>query len=59
MAALPSPAPAKSWAERVHEHHVRLGIVLGNCEACRKGDDRPEWVKRAEERRLPVKVYAP
>lgn len=47
-----------TWAERIHEHHVRLKIIMGNCEACRKVevDERPEWVKRASERRLVVKV---
>lgn len=44
-----------TWAERVHAHHVQLGIVMGNCDACRKVDDRPEWVKRASERRLVAK----
>ena len=46
---------APTWAERVHEHHVRLGIVMGNCEACREVDERPEWVRRASERRLVAK----
>ena len=45
-----------TWAERVHEAHVRLGIVMANCDACRKADTRPEWVRRASERRLPVRV---
>jgi hypothetical protein len=40
------PSPPTTFAERVHEHHVRLGIVMGNCEACRKSDERPEWRKR-------------
>lgn len=44
-----------TWAERVHEAHVRLGIVMGNCDACRKVDERPEWVRRASERRLVAK----
>ncbi len=45
------------WATKVHAAHVRLGVrMTGNCEACRK-DDRPEWVKRAAESRLPVKDY--
>ena len=53
MTALPSP----TWAARVHAAHIRLGVtLLANCEACCK-DDRPEWVKRATERRLPVKDY--
>ena len=50
---LPSPA----WAAKVHEAHVRLGIVMGDCDACRE-DQFPEWVKRARERRLPVKDYS-
>jgi hypothetical protein len=43
-------------AERVHEHHVRLGIKMGNCEGC-KADTRPEWVRRAEANGLPVKDF--
>ena len=50
---LPSPT---TWAERVHEAHVRLGIVMGNCAECTK-DTRPEWVRRASERRLVAKDY--
>ena len=45
------------WAAKVHATHVRLGISMSNCNACLKGDDRPEWVRRAEENRLPVKDY--
>jgi len=45
------------WGAKVHAAHVRLGVTLpGNCEACRK-DDRPEWVRRAQANRLPVKDY--
>jgi hypothetical protein len=35
-----------TWTERVHEAHVRLGIVMSNCDACRKVDTRPEWRRR-------------
>jgi hypothetical protein len=46
------------WETKVHAAHVRLGVTLaGNCEACRK-DDRPEWVRRAQSARLPVKDYS-
>jgi hypothetical protein len=46
-----------TWAERVHEAHVRLGVKLtGNCEACRR-DDRPEWVRRRDANGLPAKDY--
>lgn len=45
---------AKSWAERVHEHHVRLGIVMGNCDECAK-DTRPEWIRRRDANGLPAK----
>ena len=44
------------WGAKVHAAHVRLGVRMGNCEACRK-DDRPEWVRRAQANRLPVKDY--
>lgn len=48
---------AKSWPERVHEAHVRLGVKLGNCAECAK-DTRPEWVRRAQAGGLPVKDYS-
>ena len=49
-----TPTSPKTWAERVHEAHVRLEITLpGNCAECRK-DDRPEWVRRAQAHRLPA-----
>lgn len=45
------------WAAKVHAAHVHLGVSLpGNCAACRK-DDRPEWVRRRDANRLPVKDY--
>lgn len=49
--------PSPTWAERVHEAHVRLGIRMGNCTLC-AADPRPEWVRRASEQRLPVKDYS-
>jgi len=43
---------------RAHKHHVQLGIINPNCPQCHFVDERPEWVKRAQERRLPVKDYS-
>jgi hypothetical protein len=42
-----TPSTPTTWAERVHEHHVRLGIVMAGCPGCREIDaQRPEWLRR-------------
>ena len=42
--------------QRAHENHLRLGVANPHCALCAK--PIPEWVKRAQERRLPVKDYS-
>lgn len=46
-----------TWAERVHAHHVQLGVKLaGNCTLC-AADPRPEWIRRRDAHGLPAKDY--
>ena len=42
--------------QRAHENHLRLGVANPHCPLCAK--PVPEWVKRAQEHRLPVKDYS-
>ena len=42
--------------QRAHENHLRLGVANAHCALCPK--QIPEWVKRAQEHRLPVKDYS-
>jgi hypothetical protein len=54
---LPSPTVAEErWAAFAHASHQMRGVKFATCEACRV-DDRPEWVKRAQSARLPVKDF--
>lgn len=39
-----------------HEKHRLLGIRSANCKACERRV--PEWIRRAQERKLPTKVWA-
>lgn len=45
--------------ELAHAKHLQLGIRSANCPHCRtSAATLPEWVRRAREARLPVKVWA-
>ena len=46
--------------ELAHAKHLQLGIRSANCALCERTAERriPEWIRRAQERRLPPKVWS-